>query len=316
MEEFYKIRYNLYKYFMNIDKDTYTRYVNLYATIIFIVGIILPLFLISIIKDINIYILIFIGFIILYYYVSYKLYNYLINISNNKELKSYKLLYEILNIIYRENKETINNYKKFKLENDILKSNIRNIENIYNDEIINNLILKAENNNDILKYYDFTSYLNNDDNFNLIYNKNNNKTFISKSGGISDYYINYNYNYDDDNTDVSKNLIQIKLNILFDNSRLNDSNINEIQNNLLIYINKKYNKNLSTLYIKPDIDDDKFLFKDLIKTLKSNILLYTIIVLYFILILLHGLFIYFNITLIYIYLLLIIISLIIMFYYN
>lgn len=310
MEEYYKIRYNLYKYFMNIDSNTYDIYIYTFIINIIILGILLPIFLISVIKNINIYILIFALFIILFYYISYKLYNLFKNIQNNNELKSYKLLYEILNIIYRENKETIKNINKFKnMENDILKPNIRHIENIYDDSKINNLILKSENNNDIIKYYDLDDYLNNDNAFNLLYNEKDTKSFITTIR-VNNDYINYTYKYD------KKTFIQIKLNILFDKNRIIDDNIIETRNKLLKYINKKYNKNLSTLYINLDINDDKYLYKDLIKTLKSNILYYTIIVSYFILMMLHGLFINLNILLTYIYIFTITIFIFIMYYYN
>lgn len=310
MEEYYKIRYNLYKYFMNIDSNTYDIYIYTFIINIIILGILLPIFLISVIKNINIYILIFALFIILFYYISYKLYNLFKNIQNNNELKSYKLLYEILNIIYRENKETIKDINKFKnMENDILKPNIRHIENIYDDSKINNLILKSENNNDIIKYYDLDDYLNNDNAFNLLYNEKDTKSFITTIR-VNNDYINYTYKYD------MKTFIQIKLNILFDKNRIIDDNIIETRNKLLKYINKKYNKNLSTLYINLDINDDKYLYKDLIKTLKSNILYYTIIVSYFILMMLHGLFINLNILLTYIYIFTITIFIFIMYYYN
>ena len=310
MEEYYKIRYNLYKYFMNIDSDTYDIYIYIFIINIIILGILLPIFLISVIKNVNIYILIFALFIILFYYISYKLYYLFKNIQNNNELKSYKLLYEILNIIYRENKETIKDINKFKnMENDILKPNIRHIENIYDDSKINNLILKSENNNDIIKYYDLDDYLNNDNAFNLLYNEKDTKSFITTIR-VNNDYINYTYKYD------MKTFIQIKLNILFDKNRIIDDNIIETRNKLLKYINKKYNKNLSTLYINLDINDDKYLYKDLIKTLKSNILYYTIIVSYFILMMLHGLFINLNILLTYIYIFTITIFIFIMYYYN
>ena len=310
MEEYYKIRYNLYKYFMNIDSDTYDIYIYIFIINIIILGILLPIFLISVIKNVNIYILIFALFIILFYYISYKLYYLFKNIQNNNELKSYKLLYEILNIIYRENKETIKDIEKFNnMENDILKPNIRHIENIYDDSKINNLILKSENNNDIIKYYDLDDYLNNDNAFNLLYNEKDTKSFITTIG-VNNDYINYTYKYD------KKTFIQIKLNILFDKNRIIDDNIIETRNKLLKYINKKYNKNLSTLYINLDINDDKYLYKDLIKTLKSNILYYTIIVSYFILMMLHGLFINLNILLTYIYIFTITIFIFIMYYYN
>lgn len=310
MEEYYKIRYNLYKYFMNIDSNTYDIYIYIFIINIIILGILLPIFLISVIKNVNIYILIFALFIILFYYISYKLYYLFKNIQNNNELKSYKLLYEILNIIYRENKETIKNINKFKnMENNILKPNIRHIENIYDDSKINNLILKSENNNDIIKYYDLDDYLNNDNAFNLLYNEKDTKSFITTIR-VNNDYINYTYKYD------KKTFIQIKLNILFDKNRIIDDNIIETRNKLLKYINKKYNKNLSTLYINLDINDDKYLYKDLIKTLKSNILYYTIIVSYFILMMLHGLFINLNILLTYIYIFTITIFIFIMYYYN
>jgi len=310
MEEYYKIRYNLYKYFMNIDSDTYDIYIYIFIINIIILGILLPIFLISVIKNVNIYILIFALFIILFYYISYKLYYLFKNIQNNNELKSYKLLYEILNIIYRENKETIKDIEKFNnMENDILKPNIRHIENIYDDSKINNLILKSENNNDIIKYYDLDDYLNNDNAFNLLYNEKDTKSFITTIG-VNNDYINYTYKYD------KKTFIQIKLNILFDKNRIIDDNIIETRNKLLKYINKKYNKILSTLYINLDINDDKYLYKDLIKTLKSNILYYTIIVSYFILMMLHGLFINLNILLTYIYIFTITIFIFIMYYYN
>ena len=314
MEEYYKIRYNLYKYFMNIDSNTYDIYIYTFIINIIILGILLPIFLISVIKNVNIYILIFALFIILFYYISYKLYYLFKNIQNNNELKSYKLLYEILNIIYRENKETIKDINKFKnMENDILKPNIRHIENIYDDSKINNLILKSENNNDIIKYYDLDDYLNNDNAFNLLYNKKDTKSFITTIG-VNNDYINYTYKYDNNDPDTTR--IQIKLNILFDKNRIIDDNIIETRNKLLKYINKKYNKNLSTLYINLDINDDKYLYKDLIKTLKSNILYYTIIVSYFILMMLHGLFINLNILLTYIYIFTITIFIFIMYYYN
>uniref|UniRef100_A0A6C0DMM1 Uncharacterized protein n=1 Tax=viral metagenome TaxID=1070528 RepID=A0A6C0DMM1_9ZZZZ len=308
MEEFYKLRYNLHKYFLDIDNDVYSRYIYYFTIFIYLLGILLPIFLICLIKNLSVYIFVFLGFILLYYYFAYKLYKYLIDIPNNVNLKSYKSLYEILNIIYRINKETLKNEEKFKaMINNTLKPSIRNIENIYDDKIINDIILKAENDNDILKYFDLDLYLNDDTNYSLIL-KSGDTIAIKLMQIISNRYYDNKYIYDDAKGNVNGNVfIKVNLKSLFTESK-ND----EIRTKVLLYINKLYNINLSTLYIEPNL----YIYKDLISSLKSNIGYYTIICCYFILVILHGLFINFNIGLTYLYLSIIIIAFIIMSYYN
>ena len=100
MEEYYKIRYNLYKYFFNIDNDNYSLILNtLMYTILFIL-MLLSCFFIVLIKTVDLYSISFTIIFIFYLYISYSLITVLSNIEKDEYLQTYKNYYEICNIIY------------------------------------------------------------------------------------------------------------------------------------------------------------------------------------------------------------------------
>ena len=163
MNEYYKKRFNISNYFLNINSDNYSSNLYIINIIIFLILLILtisPIIYYIIYKTINITLIIFIIFLGLFYYFSYKLLITLNNIESNEFILNYLSYFNLLNTIFTENISILKS--KFKSSNidkeyisihDSLLININNIENIYG--------LKADNFKsnckDILKYYTHNS---------------------------------------------------------------------------------------------------------------------------------------------------------------
>jgi hypothetical protein len=295
MNEYYNIRYNLYKYFLNIDDDSYNYYLSIIIPILYLIIFLLSLVGLLLFQNISGYTIIYLILLISLYIITYKLIISLKSISTNETLIKYKNFYELRNIIFKENLEyALSQYneitnvdiKYLNSNKEVLIKNINNTENIYGDDA--KKILNSSY--DLLQYFDLNEYIEKGY-YNRIYIKNIN--FIEKN---LPYIIRKN------------NITYINLELLEDYP--------EQQLELLKYLNIKYNKKLS--FTSKNIFTAEFNKKlnKLISNYKLNIYYYIIISVFFIIILLHGLFVYLNNILASIYLILIILSLIILYYFN
>lgn len=302
MNEYYKRRYNLTKYFINLDNI-----LTLLYGLIYILIIILAIFTIVIFNNnINTTTAIYLIFLILLIIISYVLISTIKNTQTHEIFINYNNYYELLNCIFKENlkfsikiyntydsnkkiRELNKNsdlYKIFLIKKELL-SNINNIENIYGKDAEILLI----NTPDIIKYYDIEKYITQGFHKRIYFNIND-ISFINKNGS----YINKTNDY--------YQYIDLEL--------IETSNENVL---LLNYMNKKYNKNFNYLYKSPEyifmnfnLNIDKVLDK-----LKQIIYIYILICIFFIIIILHGLFINFNNILTYTYLLIIMILLLLLY---
>jgi hypothetical protein len=306
MNEYYYIRYNLYKYFLNIDDDNYNWYLNLVILILYLLIILLTVFALILMQNISGFTIIYIIFLILFYIASYNLIISLKSISDNETLIKYQKFYDLRNIIFKENlKYALNKYKDDIKNNDIeylysnkqtVLRNINNTENIYGKEADKLFNLSLNSSYDLLKYFDLNEYIDKGY-YNRLYITNtnfiqNNPNYIKKQLTLS----------------ANKSIYYIDLESLEDYPQQ--------QSELFKYLNNKYNKKLS--FTSKNIftaDFNKKLAKS-ISNYKLNIYYYIIISLLLIILLLHGLFVYFNYALTYIYFGIIILSLIIMYYFN
>lgn len=315
MNEYYKKRFNISNYFLNINSDNYSNNLYIINIIIFIILLILtisPIIYYIIYKTINITLIIFIIFLGLFYYFSYKLLITLNNIQSNEVILNYSSYYNLLNTIFTENLSILKS--KFKISNpdkeyisidDSLLKNINNIENIYG--------LKADNFKsnckDILKYYTHNSRTEKENNIENIY--------------TTRLYINFkDFNYLHQNLKfITKDETRIDLSI--DNSYvdlkiLEDYYKNSIEkNNLLIYINKKYNTNFNVLY-RPSIFTSKFdkKLEDVLNNIKSNIYNFIYISIILLLFILQNILYDINIILVNIYIAIIVLLILFMYYYT
>ena len=257
MEEYYKIRYNLYKYFFNVDNDNYNTIVSLLIYIILSILMGLSCFLIVAINSVDFYLIAYVIMLILYIFSCYYLITILSNFEKDNNLDTYKQYYDICNTIYRENGI---------IDNKIVP-NIKDIEKIFDPSELNIFINNNINNNDILKYVD----LNNFDNTRMYFDQNN----------IPDLIIDYNF------VSFYKNKSYIKLDVLFEND-INDS-YKEAQRIILNYINKKYKKRYTTLYI-PKNSRDINKYDIYISKIRQKFYVFILLSIYFLIIFLHGLF--------------------------
>jgi hypothetical protein len=296
MNEYYYIRYNLYKYFLNIDDDNYNTNLSIIITILYIILILLSLFALLLLQNITGFTIIYIILLVFYYIITYKLIISLKSISTNETLIKYKNFYELRNIIFKENlKYALNKKNVEKIEEiNYLKSNketiiknINNTENIYGKEA--NKLLNSSY--DLLKYFDLNEYIEKGF-YNRLYVENLN--FIQTSLP----YIIRN----------EKSIVYINFELLEDYPQQ--------QKELLKYLDLKYNKKLSFTSKNIFTADFNKKLNNTISNYKTNIYYYIAISVCFIIILLHGLFVYFNRTLASIYFSLIIIALIVLYYYN
>lgn len=300
MNEYYYIRYNLCKYFLNIDDDTYNYYLSFIIPILYILLILLTLFGLLLLQNISGFTIIYIILLIFFYIITYKLIISLKSISTNETLIKYNNFYELRNIIFKENLQYALNQIKKNIKNqnieylysnkDTIIKNINNTENIYGDDA--KKILNTSY--DLLKYFDLNEYIDKGF-YNRLYVENIN--FIQTS---LPYIIREKIN--------EKTITYINFELLEDYPIQ--------QGELLKYLNFKYNKKLSFTSKNIFTADFNKQLNNTISNYKINIYYYITISVFFIIILLHGLFIYFNRTITFIYLILIIISLIILYYFN
>ena len=298
MNEYYYIRYNLYKYFLNIDDDTYDYYLTIIIPILYLSLLLLTLFALLLLQNISGFSVIYIIFLVLFYIITYRLIISIKSISTDETLIKYKNFYELRNIIFKENfKYALNQYKKGVINEDIkylysireiIIKNINNTENIYGDDA--KKILNSSY--DLLKYFDLNEYIEKG-----FYNR----LYVEKLNFIDSnlpYIIR----------ESGKNISYINFELLEDYPKQ--------QLELLKYLNDKYAKKLS--FTSKNIFTAGFNKKlnDKISEYKINIYYYIAIASIFIIILLHGLFVYLNNILASIYLIIIIISLISLYYFN
>jgi hypothetical protein len=300
MNEYYYIRYNLYKYFLNIEDDTYNYNLSLIISILYILLILLTLFALLLLKNITGFTIIYIILLVFFYIITYKLIISLKSISTNETLIKYKNFYELRNIIFKENLQYALNQNKKNIRNqnidylysnkDTIIKNINNTENIYGNDA--KKILNTSY--DLLKYFDLNEYIEKGF-YNRLYVENIN--FIQTS-------LPY----------IIKEKIDEKI-ITYINFELLEDYPQQ-QKELLKYLDLKYNKKLSFTSKNILTADFNKKLNNLISNYKINIYYYIAISVCFIIILLHGLFVYFNKSLAFIYFSLIIISLIILYYFN
>jgi hypothetical protein len=305
MNEYYYIRYNLYKYFLNIDDDNYNWYLNILIPIIYLLIILLTLFALILLMNISGFAIIYIILLILFYVSAYKLIISLKSISDDENLIKYKKFYELRNIIFKENlKYALNNYRTITNNNDVnylysnketILKNINNTENIYGKEADNLFNISFNSSYDLLKYFDLNDYIDKG-----YYNR----LYIEKSNIIQN---NPNYIISQ-RISTNKYIHYIDLEILEDYPAQ--------QSELLKYLNAKYDKNLSFSSKNIFTADFNKKLTQSISNYRLNIYYYILISALLIILLLHGLFIYFNYALTYIYLASIILSIIIMYYFN
>ena len=103
MNEYYYIRYNLYKYFLNIDDDTYDYYLTIIIPILYLSLLLLTLFALLLLQNISGFSVIYIIFLVLFYIITYRLIISIKSISTDETLIKYKNFYELRNIIFKEN---------------------------------------------------------------------------------------------------------------------------------------------------------------------------------------------------------------------
>ncbi len=289
MNEYYKSRYNISKFFLNIDTDTYNNYLHVIIPLLYLIPIILfTLLIVLAFKIINITILLYLIIFVILLIATYKLINSLKSIITNPIINNYYDSYKLANLIYKENFENSDYVKSF-LKSKLLQ-NINNIENLYGDKAL----IHLNNTYDILQY----------DEINEETSKYMTKLYINdfKKFKFLNQSMPFIYNID--------TTIVIDLEVL-------NNNFPSEKKLLLKYFNDKYNINLNSLY-QPFIfntNNQKKMDK-LIDNFKFNIYLYISVISYFILILLQGILINISTHITYIYLGIIIILLILMYIYN
>lgn len=298
MNEYYKIRFNFTKYFINLDIQ-----LSLIKNLIYVVLLLSLIFIISIFNNNNhlnpINFSIYILHIIFLIYISYILLKNIYDIKKNELIINYNNYFELVNCIFKENlANSINIYKTNGIQkntnlydlyliNDELIKNVNDIENIYNSPDVNSLLASTS---DILKYYDIEKLINN--NFDKrLYLTSNSK------------FNNNRYNKYLNNENNEKYL---------DLELLNDY---PIKSQLLDYLNKKYSKNFSDVYLKPPFLSPSFnnKFNEIIDEFKWNVYNYLMTISFFIFLILHALYLSYNHYITYIYIILIIIFIIILF---
>jgi hypothetical protein len=296
MNEYYNIRYNLYKYFLNIDDDSYNYYLYIIIPILYIIVLLLSLFGLLLLQNISGFTIIYMILLICFYIITYKLIISLKSITTDETLIKYKKFYELRNIIFKENlvyalnQNNIENNADIKYlysNKEVLLKNINNTENIYGNDA--KKILNSSY--DLLQYFDLNEYIEKGY-YNRLYIKNIN--FMQKN---LPYVIRENNNITYINFELLEDYPQQQL-------------------ELLKYLNVKYNKNFS--FTSKNIFTAEFNKKlnKSISNYKINIYYYIAISVVLIIILLHGLFVYLNNILASVYLILIILVFIIMYYFN
>ena len=298
MNEYYNIRYNLYKYFLNIDDDSYNYYLYIIIPILYIIVLLLSLFGLLLLQNISGFTIIYMILLICFYIITYKLIISLKSITTDETLIKYKKFYELRNIIFKENLVYASNlYNTGVVKNadinylysnkEVLLKNINNTENIYGNDA--KKILNSSY--DLLQYFDLNEYIEKGY-YNRLYIKNinfmqKNLPFVIRENNIITYI----------NFELLEDYPQQQL-------------------DLLKYLNVKYGKDFS--FTSKNIFTAEFNKKlnKSISNYKINIYYYIAISVLLIIILLHGLFVYLNNILASVYLILIILLFIILYYFN
>lgn len=272
MNEYFKVRYNLSKYFLNVDNNTYEYLLNIIIPLLYLIPVLLlglPFLFIKSYDDIiNITTFIYIFLVVILMVITYKLINSLKDIQNNSIINSYHNYYKLVNIIYRENYANSKKYVQTEVKEKLLK-NIGNIENLYGEKarrLLNTTKDLLQYDDSINKNFVTRLYFDNYKNFKYLLNNN--------------YYVVTETPY----TDYEVKFIDLQTMEEY----YKDRNIKE-RKLLLNYLNQKYNTNLTTLYI-PSIFTGKFNkgFRKMVDDFKYCIYLYFAIISYFILILFQG----------------------------
>ncbi len=272
MNEFFKVRYNLSKYFLNVDNNMYEYLLTIIIPLLYLIPALLlgiPFLFIKSYDDImNITTFIYIFMIIVLIAVTYKLINSLKDIQKNPIINSYYEYYKLANIIYRENYANSKKYVQTEIKEKLLK-NIGNIENLYGEKarrLLNTTTDLLQYDDSINKKFVTRLYFDNFKNFKYLLNNN---YYVFKETP----YVNYEVTF-------------IDLNIMEEYNK--DKEIKE-KKLLLNYLNQKYNTNLKALYI-PSIFTRNFNkgFQKMIDDFKYSIYLYFSIISYFIIILFQG----------------------------
>lgn len=293
MNEYYKIRYNITKYFLNLDIQ-----LSLLKNLIYIVIILSSIFLISIFynnSNIKINFIIYIIYLLFLLYTSYFIVKTINDIKKDETINNYNDYYELINCIFKENLyNSISIYKTDKIEKksniytlynikDELITYINNIENVYSNNDVNILLSSTP---DIIKYYDIEKYINNNFDKHL---------YLTSNSKFNNARYNKYLKYEDE----THKYLDLQL-----------LNKYPIKSELLNYLNKKYNKNFTNVYLEPPFSSPLFDIKinNVINKYKWAIYNYLMTIIFFIFIILHSLYLSYNINIIYIYILIIILS--------
>ena len=228
MNEYYKFRYNLSKFFLNIDNDTYNNYLNIIIPLLYIIPLLLILLLgfFSYKQSINISIIIYIIMLIILVILTFRLLFVLTSIQSSPILNSYKKYYSLANTIYKENFNS--SYIKEQLKLKLLK-NINNIENVYSDNA--STLLNSS--------YDLLQYDEIDEQYTTKIYIDDFKKFKFLNKKMSGFITDIPDPYEPENTKYY--IINLKI--------LEEYYSDSIEKKLLLkYINDKYQTNFSVLY--------------------------------------------------------------------
>lgn len=287
MNEYYKYRYNISKFFTNTDNDDYYNYLMIIIPVLYIIPVLLLILLFILgYKKLNVTIIIIIFLFVLFIILTYRLIRSLKSIQNDEIISNYMKFYKVANMIYKENYFN-SNFVNVQLKDQLLLA-INNIENLYGEQALAHL----NSSYDILQY---SSDINNDY-INKLYIDNFKKfKFLNSS---MQFIIVNNNNY----------IIDLQL--------LSDRFPNEHEK-LLKYFNNKYKTNLKSLY-QPVLftANYKRKFDKMMKDYKNNIFNYLWILLFFIIVILQAILLNLNVIMTYIYLGSIIIIILLMYIYN
>jgi len=300
MNEYYKIRFNITKYFLNLDIQ-----LSLLKNLIYVVLILSCIFLISIYNYNSLNMINFIIYIIhllFLLYTSYDLLKMINQIKKDEMLNKYNDHFELINCIFKEN---LNNamtifktdkidensilYELYKIKDELI-TYINNIENVYKTNDVNIIISSTP---DIIKYYDIEKFINN--NFDkYLYLPLNSK------------FINPRFNKYLKENDVNDSYKYLDLQLL---------NKYPIKSQLLNYLNNKYNKDFTNVYLEPPYSSPLFNVKinKIIDDYKWSIYNYLMTIGFFIFIILHSLYLSYNINIVYIYITTIILGILLLF---
>ena len=300
MNEYYKIRYNITKYFFNLDIQ-----LSLLKNLIYVVLILSCIFLISIYNYNSLNMINFIIYIIhllFLLYTSYDLLKMINQIKKDETLNKYNDHFELINCIFKENLHNAmtifktdkidkysNLYELYKIKDELI-TYVNNIENVYKTNDVNILISSTP---DIIKYYDIEKFINN--NFDKYLYLPSNSKFINPR---------FNKYLKQDNENYSYKYLDLEL-----------LNKYPIKSQLLNYLNNKYNKDFTNVYLEPPYSSPLFNIKinKIIDDYKWSIYNYLMTISFFIFIILHSLYLSYNINIVYIYLITIILGILLLF---